>query len=48
MDFKENKEIAKWLYKIGSNYKGYIFGFMVINLITMLMSVSSVDLLTKN
>lgn len=41
MDFKENKEIAKWLYKIGINYKGYIFGFMVINLITMLMSLAS-------
>lgn len=41
VDFKENKEIAKWLFTIGKNYKGYIFGFTVINLVTMLMSLAS-------
>lgn len=40
-NFKENKEIAKWLFKIGNNYKRYIFGFLAINLITMLMSLAS-------
>ena len=40
-NFKENKDIAKWLIKIGHNYKRYIFGFLAINLITMLMSLAS-------
>lgn len=40
-NFKENKDIAKWLIKIGNNYKRYIFGFLAINLITMLMSLAS-------
>lgn len=40
-NFKENKDTAKWLFKIGKNYKKYIFGFLVINLITMLMSLVS-------
>ncbi|MDO4749206.1 MAG: hypothetical protein Q4A12_08545 [Eubacteriales bacterium] len=40
-DFKENKEIAKWLYNIGNNYKRYILGFIAINLLTMLLSLVS-------
>ena len=40
-NFKENKDIAKWLIKIGHNYKRYIFGFLAINLITMLISLAS-------
>lgn len=40
-DYKENKEIAKWLFKIGKNYKRFIFGFLIINLFTMLISLAS-------
>lgn len=40
-DFKENKEISKWLIKLGKSYKKYIFGFLVINLFTMLLSLAS-------
>lgn len=40
-DWKQNKEIAKWLFQIGKNYKKYIFGFLVINLFSMLLSLAS-------
>ncbi len=40
-DWKTTKETARWLYGIGKNFKRYIFVFLIINLITMLMSLAS-------
>lgn len=40
MDWKSNGEAVKWLLKISKRYKRYIFGFLVINLITMLISLA--------
>lgn len=40
-NWKENKEICKWLYSIGKNYKKYIFGFLIINLFSMILSLGS-------
>ncbi len=40
-DWKQNREIAKWLFKIAKNYKKYIFGFLIINLFSMLLSLAS-------
>ena len=33
--------MLKWLLKTGKNYKRYIFGFLLINLVTMLVSLAS-------
>ncbi|MBR5774296.1 MAG: ABC transporter ATP-binding protein [Clostridia bacterium] len=41
MKFKENKGVIKWLVRIGKSYKRYIFGFLLINLVTMLISLAS-------
>ena len=40
-NWKENKDITKWLYSIGRNYKRYVFGFLFINFITMIISLAS-------
>lgn len=40
-DWKTNGEVVKWLLKISKRYKRYILGFLVINLITMLISLAS-------
>lgn len=40
-NWQENKDIAKWLFSIGKSYKKYVFGFLFINLTTMLMSLAS-------
>lgn len=40
-DRKNTKEIARWLFGLGKNFKRYIFIFLIINLITMLMSLAS-------
>lgn len=40
-NWKENKEIIKWLFSIGKNYKKYIFGFLVINFLSMVLSLGS-------
>lgn len=41
LDWKNNGETVKWLLKIGKSYKRYMLGFLVINLITMLISLAS-------
>lgn len=40
-DWKENKIVVKWLMKIGKNFKRYIFGFLIINFVTMVISLGS-------
>lgn len=38
---KENKEILKWVFSVGKDFKKYIFGFLVINTLAMLISLAS-------
>ena len=40
-NWQENKDITKWLLKISKHYNKYMFGFLFINLATMLLSLSS-------
>lgn len=40
-NWKENIDIIKWLISIGRNYKRYIFGFLIINFVTMIFSLAS-------
>ncbi len=40
-NWKENKEIGKWLFSIGKNYKKYIIGFLFINFLSMVLSLGS-------
>lgn len=41
LDWKENREMLRWLFRIGKNYKRYIFAFLLINLLTMVISLGS-------
>lgn len=41
LDWKENREIIRWLGGISKCYKRYIFVFLVINLLTMMISLAS-------
>ncbi len=36
-----NKEIIRWIIKAGKSFKRYVFGFLIINLVTMLASLAS-------
>ena len=38
---EEILDIAKWLYKNGKNFKRYMLGFLIINFITMMISLAS-------
>jgi len=40
-DWKNTKQTAGWLFRLGKNFKRYIFVFLIINLVTMLMSLAS-------
>lgn len=40
-NWKENKEITKWLFSIGKNYKRYVFGFLIINFLSMVLSLGT-------
>lgn len=40
-NWKENKEVGKWLFAVGKNYKKYIIGFLIINFFTMLLALAS-------
>lgn len=40
-DWKNNKPIFSWLLKISKSYRRYIFGFLLISLSTMLVSLAS-------
>ena len=41
LDWKTNRPIVKWLIRLTKGYGHYIFGFLVINLITMVISLGS-------
>ncbi len=41
VNWKETVEILKWVYRIGSNFKRYMLGFLIINMVTMLISLGS-------
>ena len=41
LDWKENRPIAGWLVRLGKNYRKYIFAFLLINLLTMGISLGS-------
>ena len=41
INWKQNKPIVDWLLGLTKNYRKYIFGFLAINLITMLISLGS-------
>lgn len=38
---KETMQIISWIYHVGDNFKRYMLGFLVINMITMVISLSS-------
>jgi len=40
-NWKENKELLKWVFTIGKDFKKYIFGFLAINMTTMIISLVS-------
>ena len=41
LDWKENRPIIIWLFKMGKTYRKYIFGFLIINMLTMGISMGS-------
>ena len=41
LDWKENRPIAGWLVRLAKNYRKYIFAFLLINLLTMGISLGS-------
>ncbi len=40
-NWNENKELLKWIFAIGKDFKKYIFGFLAINMTTMIISLAS-------
>lgn len=40
-NWKETKELLTWVFTIGKDFKKYIFGFLVINMLTMIISLVS-------
>ena len=36
VNWKETVEILKWIYRIGSNFKRYMLGFLIINTVPCL------------
>ena len=40
-DWENNKTHIAWLYNVGKGYKRYMVGFLLINLIAMVISLSS-------
>ena len=41
LDWKDNSQSLKWAYGISKQYRRYVLGFLVINLVTMLISLVS-------
>ena len=41
VNWKQNKPIVDWLLSLTKSYRKYIFGFLAINLVTMLISLGS-------
>ncbi len=41
VNWKETVEILKWVYRMGSNFKRYMLGFLIINMVTMIISLGS-------
>ena len=39
--WQESKALFKWIFNIGKDFKRYVLGFLVINLVTMLISIAS-------
>ena len=39
--WQESKELFKWIFNIGKDFKRYVLGFLIINLVTMLISIAS-------
>ncbi len=39
--WEESKSLFKWIFNIGKDFKRYILGFLIINTITMLISIGS-------
>ncbi len=40
-DFKESKESIKWLFSLGKGFRKYVFGFIIINMISMGVSLGA-------
>ncbi len=41
LDWKNNRPVASWLVRLTKGYRKYIFGFLIINLLTMVISLGS-------